>query len=98
MTQVTIDDYLKSARYEGPVESRDVDRLSGQTRRIYDLMSDRQWRTLEQIEYETGDPQASVSAQLRHLRKHRFGGHQIDKRRIALNIFSDAQWEYRLVR
>jgi hypothetical protein len=100
MTQLTIEDYLKTARYEGPVEGRDVDRLSGQTRRIYELMCDGQWRTLEQIEEETGDPQASISAQLRHLRKHRFGGHQIDKRRVVYgnNLSSDALWEYKLTK
>lgn len=40
----------------------------------------------------TGDPEASISAQLRHLRKHRFGGHDVQKRRRN----DGAQWEYRL--
>ena len=52
------------------------------------------WYTLEDIETETGDPQASISAQLRHLRKVRFGGHTIEKRRKGSE--KSGLWEYRL--
>lgn len=94
MNQVTIDEYLKTARFEGPVDAHiDFDRLCGQIRRIFDLMKDGFWRTLSEIEQETGDPQASVSAQLRHLRKTRFGGHIIEKRRRN----NGGQWEYSLI-
>jgi hypothetical protein len=58
----------------------DEKRLSGQIKRIYDLISDGKWRTLSEIENETGDPAASISAQLRNLRKSQFGGHTINKR------------------
>jgi hypothetical protein len=58
----------------------DYKRLSGQIKRIYDLISDGKWRTLSEIENETGDPAASISAQLRNLRKSQFGGHTINKR------------------
>ncbi len=43
-------------------------------------MRDGKWRTLDEIATFTGDPHASVSAQLRHLRKARFGGHKVEKR------------------
>ena len=43
-------------------------------------MIDHQWRTLREIESATGDAQASVSAQLRHLRKVRFGRYVVEKR------------------
>lgn len=56
-------------------------RLTGQIQRVYQCMKDGQWRTLDEIAVATGDPHASISAQLRHLRKDRFGGHQVDKRR-----------------
>ena len=95
MTQLSLDDYLKTARFEGPDDNaQDFDRLCGQIRRIYDLMKDGCWRSLGEIEMETGDPQASVSAQLRHLRKQRFGGNQVDKRRRD----GSGTWEYRLLR
>ena len=57
----------------------DDQRLTGQIKRIYALMIDGKWRTLAEIENETKDGQASISAQLRHLRKQRFGGHILNK-------------------
>ena len=56
-------------------------RLTGQIRKIFNLMQDGRWRTLREIEVETGYPQASISAQLRHLRKAKFGSHIIEKRK-----------------
>lgn len=72
----------------------DKERLTGQIKRVYACMSDGVWRTLGEIEEVTGDPQASISAQLRHLRKSRFGGHEVGKRRRG-----EAEiglWEYQL--
>jgi hypothetical protein len=59
----------------------DFKRLTGQIKRVFNHMVDNEWRTLSEIATSTGDPEASVSAQLRHLRKDRFGGHTILKRR-----------------
>ena len=59
----------------------DQNRLTGQIRRIYTLMKDGRFRTLSEIEAATGDPQASISAQIRHLKKERFGSHVVNKRR-----------------
>jgi len=74
---------LEDVRFNGPAYDKDFDqaRLKGQILRIYTLMSDHQWRTLSEIEHLTGDPQASISAQLRHLRKDRFGGFIVERRR-----------------
>ena len=55
-------------------------RLAGQILRVFDCMRDGKWRTLAEIESKTGDPQASISAQLRHLRKPRFGSYTVEKR------------------
>jgi len=60
-------------------DARDRLRLSTQLQRVYDLMQDGRWRFLQEISDETGDPPASVSAQLRHLRKKRFGGFTVEK-------------------
>jgi alkylated DNA nucleotide flippase Atl1 len=82
--------------FNGPAYDPDKDRerLAGQILRIYDLIADGRWRTLGEIAAATGDPQASISAQLRHLRKPRFGGHRIDKQRRGSE--SAGLWEYRL--
>ncbi len=88
---LTIDEYLKTARFEGPIDPYlDCDRLCGQLKRIYELMIDGKWRSLAEIEEQTGEPQASISAQLRHLRKARFGAHFVEKRRRGVS----GTWEY----
>jgi len=58
---------------------RDDRRLLGQFEEIRALMLDGQWRTLEEIAEATGAPPASASAQLRHMRKTRFGEYTVEK-------------------
>jgi len=70
------------------VPSRDWDRLTTQLGRVFNCMKDKRWRTLSCIAAETGDPEASVSAQLRHLRKERFGGHTVNKRSNQRGLYS----------
>lgn len=95
MKQLTIDDYLAKARFEGPVDAYlDFDRLCGQLKKIYTLMIDGHWRSLAEIENETGEPQASISAQLRHLRKPHYGSHIVEKRRRG----ETGTWEYNVKR
>lgn len=76
-------------RFNGPVydQERDGDRLSRQHLRVRELMADGQWRTLAEISALTGDPPASVSAQLRHLRKPRFGAHLVEKRHLGRGLY-----------
>jgi hypothetical protein len=50
-------------------------------------MRDGEWRSLAEIERSTGDPPASVSAQLRHMRKPRFGAHIVSKRYAGDGLF-----------
>jgi hypothetical protein len=70
-------------------------RLSRQHDRVKAIMSDGAWRTLEEIADQTHDPVASISAQLRHLRKHRFGGHTVNRR--ARGDRSNGLYEYQLL-
>ena len=78
-----------STRFNGsdydPV--RDDVRLTGQLLRVWNVMSSGQWRTLDQISKETGNPAASISAQLRHLRKQRFGGHTVEKEHMGSGLY-----------
>ena len=71
--------------FNGPEYKPSIDneRLKNQIDRIFEFMQDKKWRTLQEIQNETGDPQASISAQLRHLRKKRFGNHTVNKRRVS---------------
>lgn len=81
-------------RFDGSdiVHARDSARLSGQLLDIFNLMRDGGWRTLPDMERETGHPPASISAQLRNLRKSRFGGYEVEKRHLLNGLF-----EYRLI-
>lgn len=66
---------------------RDDARLTGQLLRIWEFVKSGGWYTLNQIANATGDPQASVSAQLRHLRKTRFGAHEVQRSHIANGLY-----------
>lgn len=96
MIEVSLLDWRPAPRFDG-VEAltiADHHRLSGQILRIYTLMYDGEWRTLSEIEELTGAPAASVSAQLRNLRKERFGAHTIQRRARGDRDFG--LYEYRL--
>jgi len=78
--------------FEGPdVTQVDRKRLTGQILRVFALMKDQVWRSLPEISRATNDPEASVSAQLRHLRKERFGSHTVERRKRTQGLH-----EYRL--
>lgn len=62
-------------------EALDKDRLTGQVKDIFELMKDGKWRTLGEIETVVKHPQASISAQLRNMRKARFGKYQVLRQR-----------------
>lgn len=61
-------------------EDRDESRLRNQLERIRDLMLDGVWRTVAEIHDVTGFPEASISAQLRNLRKPKLGGYRVERR------------------
>ena len=86
----------KPPRFAGAdyVARRDDVRLRGQLARIWAVMTDGAWRTLPEIARLTHDPEASISAQLRHLRKERFGSHVVCKRHRG-DEYAGA-YEYRL--
>ncbi len=88
MTQLDLIPQFDGAVYEAEL---DLDRLTWQLDRIKKLMSDGQWRTVERISKIVKAPECSVSAQLRNLKKPRFGGYKVEKRRAV-----GALWEYRV--
>ncbi len=73
----------------------DEARLTSQHSRVFNAMKDSQWRTLDDIHAITKDPHASISAQLRHLRKKRFGSHTIEKKVVGDR--EDGLYSYRLI-
>jgi len=89
-------------RDHGPAYSPAFDepRLTRQLDRIRELMltlPDSCWRTLHEIAEALDYPESSVSAQLRHLRKPRYGGYTVEKRRRkARRGQPGGTWEYRV--
>ena len=73
---------------------RDDERLTGQLKRIFEVMADGKWRTIDEIEAITGDPKISIQSQLRHLRKQRFGAFDVPTRRRGGE--ESNLWEYRV--
>ncbi len=87
---------MNGLHFDGPDYTPHLDqsRLTGQMARIIGVMADGQWRTLGELEHAAHAPQASISAQLRHLRKPRFGSYRVDKRRRG--EASNGLYEYRV--
>lgn len=92
--QINIAFHDPSTRTFGPAYEveKDAKRIGKQHEVIRDYMRDGQWRTLAEIEDALSYPQASISAQLRHLRKEKFGAWKVEKRRRD----GAGLWEYRL--
>ena len=70
------------------IQERDGKRLTKQFHKIYDLMQDGKYRTLPEISNLLNEPPASISAQLRHLRKKAFGSHTVNKKYEGNGLYS----------
>jgi hypothetical protein len=83
----------RSPRFDGVTfeQRRDGERLCAQLMRVWAAMIDGTWHTLPALAEVCGDPQASISARLRDLRKSRFGGHRVERRYVKKGLH-----EYRL--
>lgn len=81
-------------RFDGETyePEKDRDRLTGQLERVARVMGSGRWMTLRALSEAAAAPEASVSARLRDMRKPRFGGHTVERRRVD----GGGEWEYRL--
>jgi hypothetical protein len=80
------------ARFDGP--EPEAERLRGQIKLVWMLMSDGKWRTIGQMRKTLllcNVPENSIQAQLRNLRKERFGAFLVERRRTAEGLY-----EYRV--
>jgi hypothetical protein len=71
----------------------DGPRLTGQLAKVRGLMLNQQWWTLPALRERVGGSEAGISARIRDLRKPKFGGYEIRRRRVE----AGGLWEYRLV-
>lgn len=90
-TQLSLPD---APRFNGAAYDRDRDdeRMTGQLLRVWRAVKDGCWWTPAELERATGDNWSSISAQLRHLRKPRFGQHDVERRHVMGGLF-----EYRVI-
>lgn len=82
-------------KFDGATYIKEFDqvRLSKQLQKVFDIMKDGNWRTLEGLSQLTGYPGRSISARLRDLRKTRFGGHIVERERKE----NGGTYQYRVI-
>ena len=81
---------VRRPHFEGPKEKDNAARtvrLTGQLLDVFEFMNRGGKYTLARISEVTGHPPASVSAQLRHLRKERFGAYDVLKEHIGGGLY-----------
>jgi len=91
INQVT-DPHFDGSTYEPEL---DHVRLTGQLQRVYSVMKDGRWRTLNNISVLASGPESSIGARIRDLRKAKFGEYQVDRKRDSIN---KGTFLYRLVK
>ena len=91
----TFDDRPKVVKFDGTTiePERDNNRLAKQMNRVLTVVEDGNWHSIQYISRITGDPESSVSARLRDLRKPRWGSRTVERRYMGKGWF-----QYRLVR
>lgn len=86
------DSFFDGDTYE-PLQ--DKERLETLFERVKSTMAGAQWWTLEELAAQAKGSQASVSARIRDLRKERFGGWEIVRRRLQ-SAPESGVWEYQM--
>ena len=83
---------MNHPHFNGPdyCPKRDNKRLLSQQEQILAVMKAGRSLTLHEISEMTQQPEASVSAQLRHLRKPRFGSYTVTKDYIGGGLYAYA--------
>jgi hypothetical protein len=74
---------------------KDYTRLRNLADRVFDVMSDGQWHTIDGVQKLTGGSHGGTAARIRDLRKEKFGAHIVERRRVAGH---NGLHEYRLIR
>ena len=81
--------------FDGPdINAADTIRLTGQLKGVFTILSDGEWHTLREIAVFAHGSEAGCSARIRDLRKPKFGGYTIERKRATEN---GGTWLYRMV-
>ena len=79
--------YIASIGGERVVREMDVEHLKAGVRRVYEVMQDGEWHSIEELRERTGQAQAD-----RRMRELRAEGFTIEKKRVG----ESRSWAYRL--
>ena len=81
--------------FDGETYDRAIDQkpMGAQLAAVYQLMKDGRYRTLYRIAQIVKGSETGISARLRDLRKEKFGGHKIERKRN----WGKRTWLYRIV-
>ena len=74
----------------------DKERLGSQLERVRELMRDRVWRTIVEIHAKCGGMETGISARLRDLRKEKFGGYEVEGKRVKGHRRVGGLWMYQV--
>jgi hypothetical protein len=87
MTATPLLDWQPPQTFHGSTyePTQDHTRLKTQFHKVFNLMSDGQWRTLVEISESVKGSEAALSARLRDFRKI---GHTVNRRRIDRGLFA----------
>jgi hypothetical protein len=106
MRQISLQVIQRAAGYFNPGRIHSRDPMRTQLEVVRDVMQSAAqcdaWLTLTEISRITRYGEASISAQLRHLRKSEHGGFRVEKRRrdaeetARANGAAPGKWEYRI--
>lgn len=77
--------HFDGATYE---QKHDEARLGRQFEAVKAYMLNHEWVTLPELQCALGGSEAGLSARLRDLRKPRFGGYTVDRKRIDAGLFA----------
>jgi hypothetical protein len=77
--------YFDGKTYEPQVDQKRLETLLG---RVEYALKGGRWWTLRDLADVCGGSEASVSARLRDLRKPRFGGHRIERKRLEGGLYA----------
>jgi len=65
----------------------DHTRLTNQLARVQAVLSDGKWISLRELSILANGPESSIGARLRDLRKDKFGGHTVHRKRESGGLF-----------
>ena len=65
----------------------DVVRLNRQQARVWAILKDERWHTINEIAEWCGVPPQSVSARIRDLRKEKYGSHTVEREALGRGLY-----------